>query len=134
MPEDRKCPNCGAELPNDSAGGECIQCLLALGLKQGLDPAATVRGPDAEGGIPSGADIISAGSKNACVRIGRYKLLHGQIPAVALLRSRRNRLALFGHLVRTTFISPHSLRRDWPMRSPKRSKNNSQKWKMDVRK
>src|SRR5947209_3735028 len=33
MPELRKCPSCGVELPSDTSG--CIYCLLALGLGHG---------------------------------------------------------------------------------------------------
>src|SRR6266516_3660945 len=49
MPEARECLTCGAELPNDSPGGQCVQCLLGLGLGR-------------------------AGQKPGD-RIGRYKLL-----------------------------------------------------------
>jgi serine/threonine protein kinase/tetratricopeptide (TPR) repeat protein len=45
MSESKKCSRCGAELPLNSPGDHCLQCLLKLGLatRQEIDPSVTIR-------------------------------------------------------------------------------------------
>ncbi len=59
MAEEKRCPQCGAELPADAPHGLCPKCLMKMGLESGAK--ATVDDP---------GDIESPGT-----RIGRYKLL-----------------------------------------------------------
>src|SRR6266849_3016121 len=71
MPEVRKCPTCGVELPDDSPGGQCVQCMLGLGLGRGQDKPGERSNP---AGTALAALAVSVTEKPGD-RIGRYKLL-----------------------------------------------------------
>jgi serine/threonine protein kinase len=67
MSDQKRCPKCGAALPENEAAGQCIACLLAVGLLGEFNPpsrpgAATAFSP---------LDLVSA---NVGDQIGRYKL------------------------------------------------------------
>jgi len=64
MSKNKKCSQCGAELPPDAPGGHCLKCLLELGL--------SVR--EAGSSPPTSAGAVSLLEKPGDV-IGRYKLL-----------------------------------------------------------
>jgi eukaryotic-like serine/threonine-protein kinase len=80
MPDQAKCPGCGAVLPPD---GQCVHCLLRLGIGQPpagkpdlsgktVPEAAPEKAP---GPAPEGTIQITAASETVGERIGRYKLL-----------------------------------------------------------
>jgi serine/threonine protein kinase len=62
------CSQCGAELPPDSPGGHCLNCLLQIGLAAG---APTHLPTQPGGGAPDKAFASEAPGE----RVGRYKLL-----------------------------------------------------------
>src|SRR6266705_240209 len=68
MPEARECLTCGAELPSDSPGGQCVQCLLGLGLgRAGQKPGEQSHAAD--------TTRLATVTEKPGDRIGRYKLL-----------------------------------------------------------
>jgi eukaryotic-like serine/threonine-protein kinase len=67
MPEMRNCPTCRAELPADAPFGQCVTCLLAIGLGNHDDASR----PGAQSGEGFRDSIIEKPGD----RIGRYKLL-----------------------------------------------------------
>ena len=82
MNGDGKCSECGREIPTDSPGGYCGQCLLSLGLTQGDGPRSNVE----ELKVHVSDQRSQAGQKDETIptapltekpgdRIGRYRLL-----------------------------------------------------------
>jgi WD40 repeat protein/serine/threonine protein kinase len=67
MPEMHNCPTCKAELPADAPFGQCVTCLLAIGLGNHDDASR----PGAQSGEGFRDSIIEKPGD----RIGRYKLL-----------------------------------------------------------
>src|SRR3989442_93746 len=87
MPEARKCPLCGVELPSDSPGGHCVQCLLQLGLgrpeRNGSDQSVAASTQPAPNSLtaeepakgPTGTPVVATITEKPGDRIDRYKLL-----------------------------------------------------------
>src|SRR5437899_1910305 len=76
MPEPRKCPTCGAELPSGST--ECVRCLLGIGLDQPQEtaPPSTSEGqPRSDFCSQSTITTTPTPAEQAGDKIGRYKLL-----------------------------------------------------------
>jgi serine/threonine protein kinase len=67
MPEIRNCPTCKAELPADAPFGQCVTCLLAIGLGD--------RGEASPPGEQSGERSSDSITEKPGDRISRYKLL-----------------------------------------------------------
>jgi predicted Ser/Thr protein kinase/ribosomal protein L7/L12 len=53
MTEEKQCPQCGAELPENAPGGVCPKCIMKLGLPTGVDPEKFPM-QDAQGAMPTG--------------------------------------------------------------------------------
>ena len=68
MPDNNKCPSCGAELPGDLPAGLCAACLLAVGLP--TEPAS-----EKEAARPTIRLSLPPLAEKPGDRIGRYKLL-----------------------------------------------------------
>src|SRR6266478_5759036 len=78
MAETRKCPTCGAELPDDSPGGQCVQCLLGLGLGRGQGDVRPEAAHDPGGDLPKKTVVLHESDmviERTGMMIGRYKLL-----------------------------------------------------------
>src|SRR5262245_46044275 len=79
MSTGQKCRECGAEIPADSTGGFCAQCLLSLGLnanvESGLAPLTQTLAP-APGEPPTPAAAPVTPAAGAKLRyFGDYELL-----------------------------------------------------------
>src|SRR5258708_5489085 len=76
MPEARTCPDCGAELPNDST--PCVPCLLRLGSGSTTSPSSQPESTPPEVPRPvskSTIFVVLPPSEQCGDRIGHYKLL-----------------------------------------------------------
>ena len=71
MPENNKCPSCGATLPADLPAGLCAACLLAAG-SPAAEPGEVARRSTIHLSLPPLAEELGEKPGN---RIGRYKLL-----------------------------------------------------------
>ena len=72
MPETRRCPECGAQLPADSPGGLCVNC----GLRGALEAPDAGASPLPDQTVKETSDgKVEPSSEKSGDRIGRYKLL-----------------------------------------------------------
>src|SRR5580700_9369778 len=62
--ESKQCSKCGAVLPADAPDGHCVRCILAYGLGQLSQSAATVS-----------SELCPPVTEQAGNKIGRYQLL-----------------------------------------------------------
>src|SRR6266516_5032593 len=87
MPESEKCLRCGAELPSDLRGGQCMQCLLQLGLvrpeQDACDPSVVSGTPEPSPAFsaeepakrPTATVVVASITEKSGDKIGHYKLL-----------------------------------------------------------